>query len=292
MALAAAVLALSVLAACQPPRPFGPTEADRRAVVVPAEDAFGVTLRPVSGLAPELAARVAAAVVAALERRAVPSVVSAGRARGSLVLGTAQARSLGGERLEIATEWWVIGRDGRGLGRHRVAAAAPRHDWQGASAPPVERLAADSADGIAALLRPAPPEQRSRGPAIRLGDVATPPGIDGEILRRAMVDAMRAARIGVSMGGRGGLRLSAAVTLGTVSQGRRRLGVEWRLDDAGGRRIGALVQENDVVIETLVADWPAMARTIARAAVGELPALLERAARAPSAPVDGPAGRP
>ena len=286
-------LALAVLAACQPPpRPFAPAERDGRAPVAPAQDAFGVTLRPVSGMAPGMAAAFAAAVVAALERRAVPSVVSTGRARGSLVLGTAQASPIGGERLEIGIEWWVFGRDGRGLGRHRVSAEAPRRDWEGASAAPIERLAADSADGISALLRPAVPVRRSRGPAIRMGELATPPGIDGEILRRAMVDAMRDARIGVSTGGRSLPRLSAAVSLGPVSQGRRRLGVEWRLDGAGGRRIGALVQENDVVNEALIADWPATARLIARAAVDDLRALLDRAAPVPSPPVDGPSGRP
>ena len=291
-ALAGAALTLAVLAACQPPRPFAPSDGDRRAAVVPAEDAFGVTLRPISGIEPGLAAPLAAAVVAALERRAIPSVVSAGRARGSLVLGAAQTRPLGGERLEIAIEWWVIGRDGRGLGRHRVSAEAPQRDWQGAPAPLVERLATESAHGIAALLRPAPPRRPSRSPAIRMGNVATPPGIEGEILRRAMVDAMRTARIGVPTGGRSGPRLSAAVSLGTVAQGRRRLIVEWRLDEAGGRRIGALVQENDVDDETLIADWPAMVRPIARAAVAELPALLNRARAAPSPPVDGPARRP
>ena len=160
---AAALAALALLAACQPlPRPFAPAERSGRAPVVPAEDAYGVTLRPVSGMAPALAARFAAALVAALDRRGVPAVLSAGRARGSLVHGAAQARPLDGERLEVAIEWWAIGRAGRGLGRHRVTAQPARRDWRAASAPLVERLAAESADGIAALLRGAAPSPVSR----------------------------------------------------------------------------------------------------------------------------------
>ena len=290
---AAALAALALLAACQPlPRPFAPAERSGRAPVVPAEDAYGVTLRPVSGMAPALAARFAAALVAALDRRGVPAVLSAGRARGSLVHGAAQARPLDGERLEVAIEWWAIGRAGRGLGRHRVTAQPARRDWRAASAPLVERLAAESADGIAALLRGAAPGRESRKPAIRVGSLAVPPGLDGGILRRATVDAMRAAGLAVSPGGPGGLLLTATVSLGPPADGRRRLRVEWRLDDAGGRRLGALVQENRVARETLTADWPSTVRLIARAAVGELGGLLARAGDAPAPPVDGSAHPP
>ena len=291
---AAALAALVFLAACQPlPRPFAPAERSGRAPVVPAEDAYGVTIRPVSGMAPALAAPFAAELVAALDRRGVPAVLSAGRARGSLVHGAAEARPLDGERLEVAIEWRAVGRDGRGLGRHRVTARPARRVWQAASAPLVERLAAGSADGIAALLRGAAPGRESRKPAIRVGPLAAPPGLDGGILRRAMVDAMRAAGIAVSPRGPGGPLLTATVSLGPPADGRRRLRVEWRLDDAGGRRLGALVQENHVARETLTADWPSTVRLIARAAVGELGGLLARAGdAAPTPPVDGSARPP
>ena len=73
----------------------------------------------------------------------------------------------------------------------------------------------------------------------------------------------------------------------------RPLGVEWRLENESGARVGALVQQNDVVNETLIADWPEIVRLIARAATGELGGLLERTAgNVPSLPVDGPPRRP
>ncbi|MCY4549145.1 MAG: hypothetical protein OXC28_12325 [Defluviicoccus sp.] len=291
---AALALALAVLAACQPlPRPFAPTDRGGDAPAVPGEDAWGVTLRPVSGMAPGSETAFAAAVVAALGRRGVPARRSAGRARGALVYGTAETAALDGERLGIAITWTAFAREGRGLGLHRVAAEAPRRDWENAAARLLERLAARSADGIAALLRPAPPAARRSGPAIRLGSVAAPPGLEGAVLRRATVHAMRAARIEISRGDEAGHLLAATVSLGPVRRGQRRLRVEWRLDDAAGRRIGALVQENPVAVETLAADWPTLARLIARAAVDELGGLLARAgARAAKPPVDGPPRRP
>ncbi len=290
---AALALALAILAACQPlPRPFAPTDRGGAATAVPGEDAWGVALRPVSGMAPGPSADFTASVVAALGRRGVPAAVSGGLPRGALLYGAAETRPLGGERLGIAIAWTAFARDGRGLGLHRVVAEAPRHDWESAAAPLLERLAAQSADGIVALLRPAAPVPHRAGPAIRVVSVAAPPGLDGEILRRATVDAMRAARIGGSASDKPGHRLAAAVSLGPVWRGQRRLRVEWRLDDAAGGRVGAMVQENGVAEETLAADWPALARLIARAAVDELGGLLARAGGSAAAPVDGPTRRP
>ena len=287
-------LALAVLAACQPPpRPFAPTDRGGEAPAVPGEDAWGVALRPVSGMAPGPAADFAASVVAALGRRGVPAALSGGPPRGAQVHGAVETKALDGQRLGIAIVWTAFGREGRGLGLHRVAAEAPRHDWESAAAPLLERLAARSADGIVALLRPAAPVPRRAGPAIRVDPVAAPPGLDGEILRRAMVDAMRAARIVASPGDRPGRRLAATVSLGPAWRGQRRLRVEWRLEDAAARRIGAMVQENDVAAATLAADWPVLARLIARAAVDELGGLLARTGgSAAAAPVDAPPRRP
>ena len=286
-------IALAILAACQPPpRPFAPAEPGS-ASFSPTEDAYGIALRPLSGMPSALSASFLAALVEALGRREVPAVVSPERAPGALAYGAADARPLDGDRVEIAIEWWVIGRDGRGLGRHWVSASPFRRDWERAAPRLIERLAAESADGIVALLRPASPVPAGAPPAIRVGAVGAPPGIDGETLRRAMIDAMHAARIDALPDDRAGPRLAASVSLGPVSRGFRRLRVEWRLDDASGSRIGSLVQENDVVDETLIADWPAMARLIARAATDELGGLLTTAdGKAAPRPVDGPRHRP
>lgn len=289
---AALALALALLAACQPlPRPFAPTDRGGAAPAVPGLDSWSVALRPVSGMSPGAAADFTASVVAALGQRGVLAAVSGGPPRGALVYGAAETEPLDGERLGIAIDWTAFGREGRGLGLHRVVAEAPRRDWESGAAPLLERLAARSAEGIAALLRPAATMPSRPGPAIRLGAVAAPPGLDGKILRRAMVDAMRAARIDASPGKRADHRLAATVSLGPAWRGQRRLRVEWRLDAAAGRRIGALVQENDVAGATLVADWPALARLIARAAADELGGLLARAGGSAAA-VDGPPGRP
>ena len=290
---AALALAFALVAACQPPlRPFAPTDRSVAVPFTPSADAYGITLRPVSGMPPALAAAFVPALVEALALRAVPAAASSQRAPGALAYGAAEARAIGDDRLEVAIEWWVIGRDGRGLGRHWVSAAPARRDWERASQPLVRRLASEAADGIAALLRPPAPAPRPP-PAVRIGTVLAPSGVDGEALRRAMAGAMRAAGIEILPAGRPGPLLTAKVSLGPVGGGTRRLGVEWRLEDASGARVGALVQENDVVDATLVADWPTMARFIARAATDELGGLLERAAgKASTGPVDGLPRRP
>ena len=290
----ALAIALTILAACQPPpRPFAPIDRSGAVQFNPAEDAYGITLRPVSGMPSVLEEAFLPALVAALVRREVPAVVSSGPAPGALVYGAAEARSVDDDRLKVAIEWWVIGREGRGLGRHWVSAEPLEQDWKHASGRLVRRLATESADGIVALLRPVAAAPAGGSLSVRVGTVIAPPGIDGEALSRAMIGALRAVGIGILPDGRAGPLLLARVYLGSVGGGIRSLRVEWRLEDASGARIGALVQENDVVNETLVADWPAMVRLIARAATGELGGLLERAARRASIrPVDGPPRRP
>lgn len=291
---AALAAALAFLAACQPPpRPFAPTERGGGVSFRPAEDAYGIALRPVSGMPPTLAASFVPALVEALARRGVPAAVSSNRGSGALAYGAVEARPLDGDRLKVGIEWWVIGSDGRGLGRHWVSAEPSRRDWEVAASGLAERLAAESADGIAGLLRPVPQPSGRAPPEVRVGAVAAPPGIDGETLRRATVDAMRAARIEILPDGRAGPRLTAKVSLGPVTAGRRRLRVDWRLDDASGARIGSMVQENQVVSETLIAEWPRLVRLIARAATDELGGLLRRSrGNAALRPVDGPPRRP
>lgn len=291
---AALAAALAFLAACQPPpRPFAPTERGGNPSFGPAEDAYGITLRPVSGMPSRLAASFVPALVEALGRREVPVVLSSERTPGALAYGAAEARPLAADRLEVGIEWWVIGRDGRGLGRHWVSAEPSPRDWEGAAPGLVDRLAAESAAGIVALLRPASPVPRGPPLAVRVGAVAAPPGIEGETLRRATIDALRGARIEHLPDGRAGPRLAAQVTLGPVSAGMRRLRVDWRLDHPSGARIGSMVQENDIVNETLIADWPRLARSIARAATDELSGMLTGArGNASARPVDGAARRP
>ena len=293
-AVAALAVALAFLAACQtPPRPFAPTERGGSASFRPAEDAYGIALRPVSGMPSALAASFVPALVEALGRRGVPAAVSSNRGSGALAYGGAEARPLHGDRLKVGIEWWVIGSDGRGLGRHWVSAEPSRRDWEVAAPALAERLAAESADGIAGLLRPVAQALARAPPAVRVGAVAAPPGIDGETLRHATIDAMRAARIEIVPDGRAGPRLTATVSLGPVTAGRRRLRVDWRLDDASGARLGSMVQENEVVNETLIAEWPRLVRLIARAATDELADLLTRArGNAASRPVDGPSRHP
>ena len=290
---AALAIAFAFLAACQPPpRPFAPTDRGGAAPFAPAADAYGITLRPVSGMPPALAAAFVSALVEALALREVPAAVSSRRAPAALAYGAAEARAIDDERLEVAIEWWVIGRDGRGLGRHWVSAVPARRDWERASQPLVRRLASESADGIVTLLRPPAPAGRAP-PAVRIGTVLAPPGVDGEVLRHAMADAMRAAGIEILPERRAGPRLTAEVSLGREGGGLRRLAVEWRLEDASGARLGALVQENHVDDASLVEGWPATVRLIARAATGELGGLLERTTgKGSTRSVDGPSRRP
>ena len=291
---AALALALALLAACQPPpRPFAPTDRSDAVPFTPAADAYGITLRPVSGMPAALTAAFVPALVEALVLREVPAVVSSEGAPGALAYGAAETRPVDGDRLQVAVEWWVIGRDGRGLGRHWVSAEPLKQDWEGASERLVRRLATGSADGIVALLRPAASAAVGGSLSVRVGAVAGPRGIDGEALRGAMIGAMRAAGIHIVPDGRAGPELVAEVSLGPVRGGMRPLRVEWRLENESGARIGALVQQNDVVNETLIADWPEMVRLIARAAARELHVLLERATRKVSVgPVDGAPRRP
>ena len=201
---AALAIAFAFLAACQPPpRPFAPTDRSGAVPFTPAADAYGITLRPVSGMPPALTAAFLPALIEALALREVPAVMSSERAPGALAYGAAETRPADDGRLDVAVEWWVIGRDGRGLGRHWVSAGPLKHDWESASEPLVRRLATDSADGIATLLRPAAPASVGGSPSVRVGAVAAPRGIDGNALRRAMIGAMRAAGIDILPDGPG-----------------------------------------------------------------------------------------
>lgn len=89
-ARAGAVLAaaLALLAACQPlPRPFAPTERGGDLPFSPAADAYGITLRPVSGMPSTLAVSFAPALVEALGLTVDEDTGGVTRADGTVIGG-------------------------------------------------------------------------------------------------------------------------------------------------------------------------------------------------------------
>ena len=292
-------LLCAALAACGDlPQPFKPAEKSTQTWagtgIEAGLDAWGsVLVRPVTGLPPPLAARLAAETVDALLAREMPaSERSASRA--SVTLG-GRIGVAGG-----ALHWRLAAPGGETVARFDEP--RPRRGWGAATAPEIEAVAARAADRVEAAL--APPRVASAGarklaPAV-VEEVRGAPGEGGPALARAMRRSL--ARIGIApapAGDEAALRVSGAVSIAGNDRAPEGADVTiaWRVVRPDGGEVGTVTQSNRVPAESLEGRWEALARTIARAGAPgiaelvrrvpapEVPAAPRRVAEAPARPV-------
>jgi hypothetical protein len=145
-----ALALIALLASCQPlPRPFADDRPPAELLAIP--ESAGVSIAPVEGLPGPIAARLGAATARALLGRDIPaSEKTAGHGSFQLYGQLIQSGQRG--RSDVAILWRLEDARRRKIGEREVRVAGTADDWQSPDGAMIERLAALSADAVAALL--------------------------------------------------------------------------------------------------------------------------------------------
>jgi hypothetical protein len=268
--LAGAVL----LAGCgEIPQPFrheGPPPA-----LVRPKMGRGIVVRPVAG-PPQLAE----SVVAALEEREIPAIVSSAPASGHVIEAVPVADGL---------TWSLTAPDGAVLAS--VRQPTPPAAWDGPDAVRLKRAATEIAAALAAGLSDpdaqprldARPVELAR-PRVRIDPIAGLPGDGGPALTESLSRALRSSGIDVVRSGAAYvLRAVASVT--PAKGGDDLLAVSWQLKRAvGGAQLAAIDQEGEVPRGRLSQPWGALARDIAEGGASGIIQVVRAAERESPAP--------
>lgn len=280
---AIALAAAAVLAACQPaPRPFAAGPDDRAGnplLLLP--DRGGIVVRTIAGAPAPVSRRLAEAMVAELLRQNVPAATAGGNRSSYFLDGSAALRRLGGGRTEFTISWNLVDNAGKRVGGNQAREAAPGTGW-GALAPDlISRVVRSSAPGIAGLVqhRSAAPIDPARTRPLYVSPVVGAPGDGGNILRLAMMGALRRARLSVVREpGAGSLVIAGRMTLAAPVGGRRDMEIVWSVLRPDGKKVGDLTQRNAVGEHDFDGDWRNLAHLIAEGAAGGVVDLLHRLA--------------
>ena len=291
-------LALLLLpAACGDlPRPFegrpGSTAA-RLAQPPPARLAVPAPER--AWLAPEGAARYAAAVALALQEEALPAVAEAARPgdwRVDLLAELRDGTIVPGFRV----------RDPAGAEKGRSEAApVPALAWAEAQPETLARAARQAAPELAALLagieaarREADPNSLvNRPPRIHLRPVTGAPGDGNRSLAVHMRDQL--GRLGFVVQDRADgadYAVGGEVTVDNMAGGQQRVEIRWKVADAKGAEAGQVAQLNQVPRGTLAGLWADVAMVVAQEAAGGVRDVIRNQTGVRRAPTERPAPAP
>jgi hypothetical protein len=288
----AAALAVAALVACQPlPHPF---EDDRPpAALLKIPDTASVSVAPVEGEPAGIAAKLGAALAAALLKRDIPAsdkTTSLGSypLYGRLV----QSRPRDG-KAKVTALWRLYDARGREIGERRAEFEAKPADWETDRDKNIERLAGLSADALRPLLQgespgpaPAAPDAASAPPSpddrrlqVAVGKISGAPGDGGKSLAGAVSAVLK--RQGLTMigdAGKADLLVECEVALSPAKADKQHVKILWRVRRADGAEIGTVGQENDIPKGLLDGPWGDVAYTVALAAGEGLMQLVARGA--------------
>lgn len=279
--LAAALLAMLGLVACQPvPHPF---ETEQKGVnpLLQLKDVVGVTVLPVTGVGPALSRQLAEAMAAALRESEIPAAVGDGNRASFVLSGAARTGPPGGPDRLLEVEWDLASADGALLGHIEQRERMPILDGPEAGAAPaptprVLGLARVAVAKLALLMRDEAPASKMPT-AIHVGAIDGAPGDGAGSLRRAVEFVLRQSDIPVAGADHpNALTLVAAIEMGRPQDGRQRIAIRWVLLLPDGREVGDVRQENAVPAGSLDRNWGPTALLVAEAAYDGIVALYEK----------------
>ena len=255
------LIALAVLAACQPvPKPFshGGAPPDE---LLRLSDAQGIKVLPVSDRAGEPLEQLTNQMVRALLEQNIPATYGGSGQSSFLLLGYFSTPPA-----TPALVWTLQTQQGDVVGRviqplqtavnEPVTSADPTAFTRSATA--LAALIQDEAPAAAAV------------PPLHVGEVAGAPG-DGNSRLRAAIEQLL-PRTGLQMATQGvadSLILTGAVTVHSVRRGEQRVEIAWTVWDPFGVEVGTIAQARPVAAGSLDANWGLIANEAALAgAVG------------------------
>jgi hypothetical protein len=168
------------------------------------------------------------------------------------------------------------------LGERTERLEAPAGDWQQGAEDAVARLAAASADRLAALLQDEPPTEAELGGHTRLliSGVEGAPGDGGQSLPRAITEILKRQDVAIVTDPQAtaDLVLDAEIVVATPKAGKQNVKIVWRVRRKDGGEIGTVGQENDVPAGLLDGAWGDVAYMVAVSAQDGIMQLLARGA--------------
>jgi hypothetical protein len=293
--------ATGLLAACQPlPHPFADDVPKPGSPMLAVRDSTSIWVAPVTGAPPVTARKLAAAVAQALQKRQVVASNRTAAIDSDVLHGRIEEMPAGpGQGETVVAQWRLSDSKGRLLGERAVRIAGKAADWRQGKDDTVTRLAAASADQLAALVDGGPPPAAAQmamtktgSGAIRLliGAIKGAPGDGDTALARTIALVLQRPGLAiiakpsdvkpsdVKPSDRPDLILDATVAVGRPKNGKEHVKIVWHLRHAGGGEIGTVAQQNDVPPGLLDGPWGNVAWSVAGAAETGILQLVAHAA--------------
>ena len=270
-----------LLAACQPlPHPFADDAPRRGSPMLTLRDSASVTIAPIDGAPQATAEKLAPAMASALQQREIAASDKTASIGSYELVGRIEEMPPSGDKVALVAIWELRDSAGKSLGERTERLEAPAQDWEQGSEEAVTRLAAASADGLAALLLDDAPAEAEAGGRTRLliSGVEGAPGDGGESLPRAITEILKRQDVAIVTDpqAKADLVLDADVVVANPKAGKQNVKIVWRVRRRDGGEIGTVGQENDVPAGLLDGPWGDVAYMVAVSAQDGIMQLVAR----------------
>ena len=270
-----------LLAACQPlPHPFADDAPRRGSPMLTLRDSASVTIAPIDGAPQATAEKLAPAMASALQQREIAASDKTASIGSYELVGRIEEMPPSGDKVALVAIWELRDPAGKSLGERTERLEAPAQDWEQGSEEAVTRLAAASADRLAALLLDDAPAEAEAGGRTRLliSGVEGAPGDGGESLPRAITEILKRQDVAIVTDpqAKADLGLDADVVVANPKAGKQNVKIVWRVRRRDGGEIGTVGQENDVPAGLLDGPWGDVAYMVAVSAQDGIMQLVAR----------------
>jgi len=270
-----------LLAACQPlPHPFADDAPRRGSPMLTLRDSASVTIAPIDGAPQATAEKLAPAMASALQQREIAASDKTASIGSYELVGRIEEMPPSGDKVALVAIWELRDSAGKSLGERTERLEAPAQDWEQGREEAVTRLAAASADRLAALLLDDAPAEAEAGGRTRLliSGVEGAPGDGGESLPRAITEILKRQDVAIVTDpqAKADLVLDADVVVANPKAGKQNVKIVWRVRRRDGGEIGTVGQENDVPAGLLDGPWGDVAYMVAVSAQDGIMQLVAR----------------
>lgn len=282
-----AAASVLLLAACQPlPHPFADDVPKPGSPILTLRDSASVAIAPLKGGPRATAEKLAPAMAAALQQREIAASDKAASIGSYELDGRIEGMPPAGGKAALVALWELRDPSGKSLGERAERIEAGPRDWQEGSKDAVDRLAAASAEQIAAMLQDEAPVEAAAGgrPRLLIRGVEGAPGDGGAALAAAIATLLKQQDVAIvsDAAAAADLVLDAEVEVAKAKAGKQDVRITWRLRRKDGSEIGTVAQENDVPAGRLDGAWGDVAYMVAVSAQDGIMQLVARgAAQAP-----------
>lgn len=283
MALRSLAAASLVVAACQPlPHPFADDAPRPGSPMLTLRDSASVTIAPIDGTPRATAEKLGPAMASALQQREIAASDKTSSIGSYELVGRIEEMPPSGDEVALVAIWELRDPGGQSLGERTERLDAPARDWEQGSDDAVARLAAASADRLAALLQDDAPIEAEAGGHTRLmiNGIQGAPGDGGESLPRAISEILKRQDVAIVTDpqAKADLVLDADVIVASPKAGKQNVKIVWRVRRRDGGEIGTVGQENDVPAGLLNGPWGDVAYMVAVSAQDGIMQLVARGA--------------